>query len=196
MELSVRTVEKNLDLILNYFVKKGIKLSKYICGKEFGTKNAGEHYHYHLVITKYKGKIESLMTSIRRKLYKFYNNKNFYVKQVKDTTKHELYVTKDGDYESEGYSDEELESLDKQNGAIDYDKQLPVYQKLYNRLNSSIYDEPLAVRALDKRLLIEEILTIYKEWNVCPPTKSDMFRYINYILIQQDLISVSVENYI
>ena len=163
MEISVRTVENNLELLLNYFAKKGITLSKYICGKEFGTKNNGEHYHYHLVISKCKNKIESLMTSIRRLLYKFYKSKNFYVKQVKDTTKHELYVTKDGDYQSDGYSTDELEELDKKNSQIDYDKQLPVYQKLYNRLNNGDYDEPLAVRALDKRLLVKEILIIYKE---------------------------------
>lgn len=196
MEISVRTVENNLEIILNYLAKKGIKLAKYICGKEYGTKNQGEHYHYHLVVGKCKLKIESLMTNIRRLLYKYYNCKNYYVKQVKDTTKHELYVTKDGDYQSDGYSSEELEILDKKNGEIDYDKSLPVYQKLYNRLNSEKYDEPLAVRALDKRLLIKEILVIYKEWNVCPPTLTEMFRYYNYILIQEDLLTISVENYV
>lgn len=196
MEISVRTVKNNLEILKDYFAKKGIKVSKYICGKEYGTKNEGEHYHYHLVISKCKLKIESLMTNIRRLLYKYYNCKNYYVKQVKNTEKHELYCTKDGDYESEGYSSEELESLDKKNGDIEYDKSLPIYQKLYNRLNNAECNEPLAVRALDKRLLITEILNIYKQWNVCPPTSSAMFMYYNYILLKEDLLTVAVENYV
>ncbi len=198
MEISVRTVKNNLEILKDYFAKKGIKIVKYIMGKEFGDKNKNEHYHYHFVVNNCKIKLKSLMTDIRRYLYKFYNCKNFYVKEVQNTEKHELYVTKDGSYESDGYSSDELESLDAKNSKINYDKSLPVYQKVYNRLQQRLLDADmsLAEYALDKRQLIKEILHIHDEWNACPPTKTDMFRYINYVYIKEGLFDVSVENYI
>lgn len=196
MEISVRTVENNLKLLLEYFTKKTIKITKYICAKEFGDKNKGEHYHYHFVVSQCKIKLKSLMTDIRRFLYKLYNCKNYYVKEVQDTEKHELYVTKDGEYESDGYTSDELENLDNKNSKINYDKSLPIYKKIYDRLCNMDLDDPLRVIALDKRLLIKYILQIYIDWNACPPTKSDMFRYINYILIKVDLVDISVDNYI
>lgn len=196
MQISVRTVKNNLKLLIDYFSKKDIKLSKYICGKEFGDKNKNEHYHYHFVVSQCKIKLKSLMTDIRRFLYKTYNCKNFYVKEVKNTESHELYVTKDGDYESDGYTSDELEALDEKNSKINYDKSLPVYQKVYNRLMKKEFEIPLSQLALDKRKLIKEVLLIHDEWNACPPTKTDMFRYINYVYIKEGLFDVSVENYI
>lgn len=196
MQISVRTVENNLKILLELFAKKGIKLLKYICGKEVGKTNKNEHFHYHFVVDKCKITADSLKTSIRRFLYNFYKCKNFYVKDVKDTEKHELYVTKDGDYESDGYSSDELELIDEKNSKINYDKSLPVYQKVYNVLSKKEFDHPLREHCIDRRWLISQILKIHLDWDACPPTKTDMFRYINYVLLKEDLQDICVENYI
>ncbi len=204
MELSIRTVENNHQLLFEYFEANEVKCSKYLIGKEIGKKNRNEHYHYHLVITSCKTTYDSLKTAIRRKLYKYYNCKNYYVKEVKDSEKHELYVTKDGEYTHKGYSEEEINKLDEKNGKINWDKSLPVYQKIYNRmkerhekdvLDASFSVYPLSHYAMDKRWLIREILTIMKEWDACAPTKTDMFRYYNYIQLKECDIDIAVENY-
>lgn len=204
MELSIRTVDNNQQLLLEYFEANEVKLSKYLIGKEFGKKNKNEHYHYHIVVTGCKITFDSLKTAIRRKLYNYYNCKNYYVKEVKDTEKHELYVTKDGEYTSYGYTEEEINKLDEKNGKINWDKSLPVYQKVYNRIKDRHDAElqnvgcdvyPLNHYAMDKRWLIKEILTIHKEWDACPPTKTDMFRYINYVQIKECDIDIAAENY-
>lgn len=197
MELSIRTVENNHQLLFNYFEANGVTVQKYLIGKEFGKKNKNEHYHYHLVITKCKITMDSLKTAIRRKLQNYYNCKNYYVKTVRDATKHELYVTKGGEYQHSGYSEKEIEELDKKNGEIDYDKSLPVYQKVYNRLVNS-YDgtEPLSSNVMNKRWLVRKILEIFKDWDACPPSKTDMFRYMNFIQIKECDIDIAVENYI
>jgi hypothetical protein len=197
MEISIRTVDNNQSIIFEYFEANEVKLSKYLIGKEVGKKNKNEHFHYHLVVTKCKIKEDSLRTAIRRLLYNYYKCKNYYVKTVNDTEKHELYVTKDGNYVHSGYTEKEIEELDRKNGEINYDKSLPVYQKVYNRLVAK-YDgnESLGSNAMDKRWCISQILTIFKEWDACPPSKTDMFRYINFIQIKECDLDVAIENYI
>lgn len=196
MEISVRTVTNMLDNILDYLKKKDIKITKYLCGKEYGKKNKNEHYHYHLELASGSIKEDSICKGIRRLLHKYYNSKNFYVKKVKDSIKHQLYVTKDGEYTHSGYTKEEIESLDEQNQEIEYDKELPIYEKLWNRINELDTDEHKGYLAIDKRWIIKQILIIYQSWNKPPPSKTSMFQYVCYIQQKSGVdIDVIIGNY-
>lgn len=196
MQISIRTLEDNLDIIKKYLEKNKITLFRYLVSTEKGTKNKNEHRHYHLEISHAKQDIKTVMRGIRRVLQNYYKSKNYYVKAVKDEHDHLVYITKDGEYYQQGYTEEELEKLAEENEEIEADKQLPVYQKLYNRICSGLLDIEMESMCLDKRWIIKQIILIYKEWNKPPPPKSLMFQYVNFVQSKHIDIDIVVENYI
>ena len=134
MEITLRTKENDLDLIKKYLEKSKIKTCKILVSREYGTENGKEHFHYYIEVTHGNQKEESILRGIRRCLFNKYKKVDYYVKKVKDRNKLLVYITKDGDIvNKENFTEDELMELQQQNEIIEKDKQLPVYQKLYNK---------------------------------------------------------------
>ncbi|AXH74627.1 MAG: putative replicase [Circoviridae sp.] len=99
--------------------------------KEESKKSKKLHHHAHFEYN-WSIKIESAMTKIRRKL-KDIGFQNYYVKKVKDYEKHLIYILKDGNIVYTNIPEKTLNSFLNRTVAINKDKKLPVYKKLYNR---------------------------------------------------------------
>lgn len=99
--------------------------------KEVSKKSKKLHHHAHFEYN-WSIKIESAKTKIRRKL-KDIGFQNYYVKKVKDYEKHLIYILKDGNIVYTNIPEKTLNSFLNRTVAINKDKKLPVYKKLYNR---------------------------------------------------------------
>lgn len=202
MHLSIRTLENNLEDIKKYLDKNSINISSYIVAREYGKQNGHEHYHYHIETDDEKAKIndDSIRRGLRRILFKYYNKKNYYVKNVKDIEKHKIYVTKDGDIVETNIKKEDIEALYDINEEIEKDKQLPVYIKLYNRVKEKSINNKIKHSmneiSLNRRLIIRYYLEIYMEWGKAPPSKSLMFTYCNFFQLKEGHMESVIEQYI
>lgn len=205
MELAVRTVNNNHEMIKEYFDKVGAEITKYIIAREFGKKKKKEHYHYYYQLKGATIKPDSLKRGLRRLFQKEYKvkGKNYYVKTIRDVFKYNVYITKDGDYKQEGFTEEELNEYEELNQEIEYDKQLPLYQKLYNRIKKDYIesDKPeeksqqLNILCNNKRWIIKKILLIYKDWEKLPPARNQMIQFVNYIQLHEIGEDIVIENY-
>lgn len=199
MEVAVRTLNNDIELIKKHLEKSKLKTSRILVNREFGKENKNEHYHYYIEISHGMQKDESICKGIRRILYKHYGKTNYYVGKVRDKFKAQVYNTKDGEIVyKEGYSDDELNELISANEEIEKDKALPIYQKLYNRIYDIAFNDEQSLNQLcmDKRWIVKRILEIYKSWDKPPPTRSNMFQYVNYIMSKADLEDMVVESYV
>lgn len=181
MEIAIRTTTKLITEIKQFLETKGWSLTKWLCAKEFGSENNNEHYHYYISIEKVTQKISSVCRYIRRQLKKITSKKNYYVKVVKDKLKYLTYCTKDGDYESDGLSDEELSAAEEENDRIEADKKRSASDKVLQYVKEK-YPEEIPT----EEEIIRSVLELHKKWNKAPPFKSLMHRYVNHCLLQLD----------
>jgi uncharacterized protein Yka (UPF0111/DUF47 family) len=180
--LSIRTKNDNYKLLTSFIEGKKAVIDKALVYKEFGTKEGNEHFHYHLEISNLKIEVDSLMRYIRTQLHGTYDgNSSYYVKKVKSVEKHIDYISKDLErVHCKGFTKEEIKTIETKAEAIQKDKQLPVYKKLFNRY---IQDEN-SPECNDKIKMVTWILKIIKQWESLPPTRSMMNQIITYISIQ------------
>ncbi len=193
--LSIRTKNDNYKLLTTFIEGKKAIVDKALVYKEFGTKEGNEHYHYHFEISNLKINIDSLMKYIRTQLHGTYDgNASYYVKKVKSVDKHIDYVAKDLErVHDKGFSDKEIESIETKAIAIQKDKSLPVYKKLFSR-----YKEDDNAPCFNDRLkMVSWVLKIIKGWDSLPPTRSMMCQILVYIAIQStdDFSQVMTEFY-
>ncbi len=180
--LSIRTKNDNYKLLTSFIEGKKAQIDKALVYKEFGTKEGNEHFHYHLEISNLNIELDSLMRYIRTQLHGTYDgNSSYYVKKVKSVEKHIDYISKDLErVHMKGFSSDEIKTIETKAEAIQKDKQLPVYKKLFNRYK----EDANAPDCNDKIKMVTWILKIIKQWESLPPTRSMMNQIITYISIQ------------
>ena len=180
--LSIRTKNDNYKLLTTFIEGKKAIIDKALVYKEFGTKEGNEHFHYHLEISNLNIELDSLMRYIRTQLHGTYDgNASYYVKKVKSVEKHIDYISKDLErVHDKGFTADEIKTIETKAEAIQKDKQLPVYKKLFNRYK----EDANAPDCTDKIKMVTWILKIIKQWESLPPTRSMMQQIITYIAIQ------------
>lgn len=101
--------------------------------EEISKKSKKLHHHVYMKY-KWEIKIESASCKIRRFLKdQGLTQHNYYCKKVKSYSKHLTYILKDGTIIHSSIPEKTLNSFLKHTMAINEDKKLPLYKKLYNR---------------------------------------------------------------
>jgi len=109
-KMSVRTVNDDYKIIIEFFKRKRQIVLKAIQYREFGAKEGKEHYHYQFDFKPDGVKLDTLMKYLRTELHERYGNSNYYVSKVKDDSKHLTYIAKGFEMvNQQGYSEEFLE---------------------------------------------------------------------------------------
>ena len=180
--LSIRTKNDNYKLLSTFITGKKATIDKALVYKEFGTKEGNEHFHYHFELSNLKTNLDTLMKYIRTQLHGTYDgNASYYVKKVKSVEKHIDYIAKDLERVHQfGFTEDEINTIETKAEAIQKDKQLPVYKKLFNRYK----EDDNSPDFNDRLKMVSWILKIIKGWDSLPPTRSMMNQIITYISIQ------------
>lgn len=133
--------------------------------------------HYHVYIkTKWLIKLDSQIKKIRREFQGYGLEKSeYYIKKVKDYEKYLIYILKDGDIIYSSINEDQLTSFKNQTMAINKDKKLPLYKKLYNRWID--YEGNLSLYAFIANTLIIEFDTFCR--------RQQIVEYAAYIKIKQ-----------
>ena len=145
-----------------------------IITKEISKKVKKEHFHVYLT-TKWKTKIESQKTAIRRKLRNYIVPEQYCVQTVKDYNKYMIYILKENDVIYSNIDKEVVKDFKNQSMEINKDKKLPVYKKLFNRWEK--YDGNLSLYAWIANTLIIEFDTFCR--------RQQIQDYAAYIRIRQ-----------
>jgi hypothetical protein len=185
MDIAIRTTTKLIKEIIQFLETKGWSVTKWLCAKEFGAQNNNEHYHYYINIEKVTQKISSVCRYIRGQLKLLTSKKNYCVQVVKDKLKYLTYCTKDGDFEWDGLSDEELSSAEEENDRIELDKKRSASDKVLQYIQGKIETGELEAIPTEEEI-IRSVLELHKKWKKAPPFKSLMHCYVNHCLLQLD----------
>lgn len=164
--------EETMDKIKNYLNNISDEL---VITREESKKTKKLHYHVYCK-TKWLIKLDSQIKKIRRELQGYGLVKSdYYIKKVKDYEKYMIYILKDGDVIISTINEDQLTSFKSQTMAINSDKKLPLYKKLYNRWLD--YDGNLSIYAFIANTLILEFDTFCR--------KQQIVEYAAYIKIRQ-----------
>lgn len=186
--ISARTISNEFDLFKSIFTKHTVELVFFIVTQEMGTVEKNLHFHYHLSIRS-KLKLESIMNYLRKALHAHYDHRNYYVSKVRKDFGHLVYITKECESVDNMKSIHSNlpaalhEDLLKENLAIEHDKKLPMFKKLYLRYNSE-HGEQGENYLHDSRDIRLYILQCYKDWDILFPNRSQMLQYTAYIKAQ------------
>ena len=195
--ISIRTVEDEFTLLKDILKKVNLTLKYWLVTYEYGKIENNLHYHYHMTVedSLKMRKRDSILNYIRKNLKD--NIKGcYYVKKVDNNQKHLLYIAKEYCHDNmnikhSNIPQEVLLEIHEANKKINADKKLPMYKKLFLR-----YDRQHGQKHLhDHNDIAKFILTLYKEWDILFPNRSQMFQYINYIKSQYISIEEIVNYY-
>lgn len=182
MQIAVRTSKNLLKEIKEFIQKKGWSIVEHLIAKEYGSENGNEHYHYYFNLDNVKQKVGSVCRYFRRQLKNFISKKNYYVKEVKHKMKYIAYCMKDGEYESEGISEDELCEAEDYMETVKNDQKLSMSQKILNYVNE---EHPEGIPTNEQVIVC--ILKLHMLWKKTPPYKAQMMRYVNHVLLQRGL---------
>lgn len=143
--------------------------------REISKKSKKLHFHVYCT-TKWLIKLDSQVKKIRREFQGYsLESSQFYVKKVKDYEKYMLYILKDNDIIYSNIDCDQLNTFKKQTMAINEDKKLPLYKKLYNRWVN--YEGNLSLYAFIANTLIMDFDTFCR--------RQQIVEYAAYIKIRQ-----------